>query len=86
MSYELRDTSYELWFTSYELRDTSDEIRVKNYELRITSYTYEYELQITSMAFLDLLTNLCESSHPRWPPSRHMNYRYLDGTSTHGTS
>ncbi len=36
-----------------------------SYELQDTSY--EYELQIMSVTFLDLLTNLYESSHHPHP-------------------
>jgi hypothetical protein len=41
-----------------------------SYKLQDTSY--EYELQIMSMTFLDLLTNLYESSHHPYPLPRNL--------------
>ncbi len=62
-SFEFRVSSFEFPVTSYELWVTSYELRVMNYELRVT----RYGLRVMSMTFLDLLTNLYESSHHPYP-------------------
>jgi hypothetical protein len=66
--HELQLMSFELRVTSFELRVTSFVLRVTSFELRVTSY----KLQIMSMTFLDLLTNLYESSHHPYPLPRDL--------------